>query len=377
MYMSKVSVLLFTAAAVAATTIPRLRRGALRMGNEVPDGKYEQALLELYQPPIGERFVPQLLLNDEILSQVVKDVRSILYVYIVSSSASAEQGENISEYIASIYQRLWDEMIAFNKLELQCVVMGDSHSQGFRTRSEMHAEPSLDAVLTFDDNVIKNINMARSSLQLGVIGDIQKTKAIDHLVPGPDGREMYFYENRDLDVVLPSFKSVALGGTFDRLHNGHRKLLTLAAGSCTDRLIIGITGDVLLAKKKGKEQIKSFQNRKGEVLNFLKSIKPGLEFDAVEIQDAYGPTITDPSIEAIVVSSETVSGAHAINVKRKEKGLSPIVTLVMRRSESATLSSTFIREREIGRTGVVSKLGAVVGSAWSRVRGVFRRLSQR
>lgn len=335
------------------------------MGSELKGGKYDQALLELRQPIDGQKFVPQLLLNDEILSQIVKDVRSILYVYIVSSSDST--GGDASEYIASIYQRLWDEMISFNKLQLQCVVMGDAQSQGFRTRSEMHAEPNLDAILTFDDNVMENVNKGRASLQLPAVEHIVKTKSIDHLLPGLHGRDMFFYENRDGNITLPSFENVALGGTFDRLHNGHRKLLTLAAGSCTKRLIIGITGDVLLAKKKAKDQIESFHTRKSEVVNFLRSIKPMLEFDAVEIQDAFGPTISDPSIDAIVVSSETVMGAHAINVRRREKGFAPIATLVMRRSESATLSSTFIRERERDSTPLLMRVRRGFSRGWMRV----------
>ena len=185
--------------------------------------------------------------------------------------------------------------------------------------------------------------------------------------------DIYFYENRDGDVSLPTFGNVALGGTFDRLHNGHRKLLTLAAGSCTRRLIIGITGDVMLSKKKGKDQIRSYQSRKEEVLSFLRSVKPGLDYEPVELADPFGPTITEASIEAIVVSSETVAGAHAINTKRKEAGLAPIATLVMRRSESATLSSTFIREREArgGETTATHTRGRGLMRVWAAIRTLF------
>ena len=396
MCMSKLSVFLFTAAAVAASTLPRLRKGASSLSmsssssesgvqGQIMQGQYDEALLELRQPPKGSQYVPQLLLNDEILAQVVKDVRSILYVYVVSPPGSGHGQGNLSEYIASIYQRLWDEMIAFDKLGLQCVVMGDSQSQGFRSRSEMHAEPSLDAVLTFDDNVVGNINQSREALRLGQINHIRKTKAIDHLLPGSSGDgkdtgkgDIYFYENRDGDVSLPTFGNVALGGTFDRLHNGHRKLLTLAAGSCTRRLIIGITGDVMLSKKKGKDQIRSYQSRKEEVLSFLRSVKPGLDYEPVELADPFGPTITEASIEAIVVSSETVAGAHAINTKRKEAGLAPIATLVMRRSESATLSSTFIREREArgADTTAPATRGRGLMRVWAAVRALFTRESR-
>ena len=87
---------------------------------------------------------------------------------------------------------------------------------------------------------------------------------------------------------------------------------------------------------------------------------------------------TEASIEAIVVSSETVAGAHAINTKRKEAGLAPIATLVMRRSESATLSSTFIREREArgADTTAPATRGRGLMRVWAAVTALFTRESR-
>lgn len=44
--------------------------------------------------------------------------------------------------------------------------------------------------------------------------------------------------------LVPStvYDIVALGGTFDHLHSGHRILLTMAAWLASERLIVGITG---------------------------------------------------------------------------------------------------------------------------------------
>lgn len=39
-----------------------------------------------------------------------------------------------------------------------------------------------------------------------------------------------------------AFEHVAVGGTFDRLHVGHRILLAAAALICTRRVYVGITG---------------------------------------------------------------------------------------------------------------------------------------
>ena len=39
-----------------------------------------------------------------------------------------------------------------------------------------------------------------------------------------------------------AFESVAVGGTFDRLHVGHRLLLAAAALVCTQHVYVGVTG---------------------------------------------------------------------------------------------------------------------------------------
>lgn len=49
------------------------------------------------------------------------------------------------------------------------------------------------------------------------------------------------------DALL--YPGVAVGGTFDRMHAGHRLLLVVAALACSRRIYIGVTGDLLLANK--------------------------------------------------------------------------------------------------------------------------------
>ncbi|APA06803.1 hypothetical protein sscle_02g015730 [Sclerotinia sclerotiorum 1980 UF-70] len=152
---------------------------------------------------------------------------------------------------------------------------------------------------------------------------------------------------------------VAVGGTFDHLHAGHKLLLTATAlllqpaASSQDpsrRLIIGITGDELLKNKKYSEYLQSWEERQNDVAEFLTSILSfaqtsgeeaiqtvpvenstgraihtklnacSITIECVEIQDPYGPTITDETVTALVVSGETRSGGQAVNDKRVEKG---------------------------------------------------------
>jgi phosphopantetheine adenylyltransferase len=169
----------------------------------------------------------------------------------------------------------------------------------------------------------------------------------------------------------PSFDSsfshnvVAVGGTFDHLHAGHKLLLTATAlllqpmkkdANTGRRLIVGITGDELLKNKKYAEHLKSWKKRQDDVVDFLLSIllftrstvddaiqvssinKPvpngqaihtklkacNITIECVEIQDPFGPTISDENVTALVVSGETRSGGQAVNDKRKEKGWNPL-----------------------------------------------------
>ena len=49
-------------------------------------------------------------------------------------------------------------------------------------------------------------------------------------------------------------RCVAAGGTFDRMHAGHRLLLAVTALACSQTAYIGVTGDLLLAKKKARRR---------------------------------------------------------------------------------------------------------------------------
>lgn len=75
------------------------------------------------------------------------------------------------------------------------------------------------------------------------------------------------------------FESVAVGGTFDGLHFGHRKLLTLAVSSVTPvtgRLTVGITVDAMLTKKAYPEYIPKLDERVEGVRKFLHRLAPGM-----------------------------------------------------------------------------------------------------
>ena len=60
-------------------------------------------------------------------------------------------------------------------------------------------------------------------------------------------------------------------------------------------------------------------DRLNSVHQFVTDVKPNIQYSIVPITDPFGPAVTDSQLECIVVSNETIRGAHSINVKRVEQ----------------------------------------------------------
>ncbi|MCX8152851.1 MAG: phosphopantetheine adenylyltransferase [Candidatus Bathyarchaeota archaeon] len=159
---------------------------------------------------------------------------------------------------------------------------------------------------------------------------------------------------------MKRFRKVAVGGTFDELHKGH-KVLLMKAFEVGNRVLIGLCTDEFV-KKMGKPHVTaSYEERLRELQVFLKAHGLIDRAEIIPLNDPYGNTLTDRYIEALVVSEETEKTAIKINQKRSEVGLPPleIITIHMIPAENfKPISTTRIRQGEIDREGRLLKKAA-------------------
>ncbi|MEE8167388.1 MAG: pantetheine-phosphate adenylyltransferase [Candidatus Hydrothermarchaeales archaeon] len=142
------------------------------------------------------------------------------------------------------------------------------------------------------------------------------------------------------------FNRVAVGGTFDHLHTGHKTLIEKAF-EVGKQVVIGITLDEMLKEKNAED----FQKRKKVLEEFLSSFSG---YEVVAIGDVYGPAVSDPKMDAIVVSQKTEFRARELNKIRQTKGLttlSIIVVPIVLAEDGGLISSTRIRMGEIDDAG--------------------------
>lgn len=143
------------------------------------------------------------------------------------------------------------------------------------------------------------------------------------------------------------YKKVAVGGTFDKFHDGHKKLLSTAF-EIGEIIEIGVTSD-------------AFGGLKGDIdpckvrMSNLKSFfSDKTNFVVVPLDDPYGTTIYDGDFNAIVVSEETEPTAVKINEIRISKGMNPLDIVVVSfvlAYDGNPISSTRIRSGEINQNG--------------------------
>ncbi|SPO41723.1 related to ELP2 - 29 kDa subunit of elongator and elongating RNA polymerase II holoenzyme [Pseudozyma flocculosa] len=168
-----------------------------------------------------------------------------------------------------------------------------------------------------------------------------------------------------------TYRVAALGGTFDHLHAGHKILLSMAALVASERLIVGVTSDAMIAKKSNADLLETLPQRRARVDAFLRLFRLAfgpLRQEVVELSDVAGPAGTDADVEALVLTDETRSGAEFIDKMRREKGLRPLDDWVI--GVLGSQGETDLRGD--AKALAESKVGSTAIRKWIRAQGARR-----
>ncbi len=174
--------------------------------------------------------------------------------------------------------------------------------------------------------------------------------------------DLYFYafhagnklstRSGKVGIVPHKYNSIAVGGTFDQIHGGHRTLLKRAFDT-SELVIIGLTSDAFAASE-GKKLDHSFEFRRNQLSKYLAQNFPGREYTITKLEARFGKGIFTRKIEAIAVSTETFPSVRDANDKRRQLGLPEmkveVVPLVVTQ-DGQKISSTRIRAGEIDEEG--------------------------
>ena len=124
-----------------------------------------------------------------------------------------------------------------------------------------------------------------------------------------------------------------------------------------DRVVIGVTSDAF-ALKEGKKPDQKYDERVRALEALIHAKFPGRSYLIAKLDDYFGPGITSPEVQAIVVSRETAKRVPIANVARAAKGFAPldVVTVdYVLADDREPISSTRIRNGEIDTEGRVVK----------------------
>lgn len=147
---------------------------------------------------------------------------------------------------------------------------------------------------------------------------------------------------------------IALGGTFDPIHDGHRALFERAfeLGDVT----VGLTSDELAPRTRAEDRpVRAYELRQKELVAELERFAD--EFDrAFSVRRLDSPTgiATEPEFDVLVVSPETKTGGKRINELRREQDRDPLRLAVVDHvyaDDGELLSSTRIVRGEVDEHG--------------------------
>ena len=151
---------------------------------------------------------------------------------------------------------------------------------------------------------------------------------------------------------MESFDLVAMGGTFDVIHNGHMALLKKSF-SISSKVIIGLSSDQLAIKRK-KSLVNDYSKRFSLLESAIEKNFPNSSYEISKLENDFGPAVVEGSVKALVVSEETSTKGLHLNELRAERNLPSVEIVVVPMvlaEDGKAISSTRIKNSEIDSNG--------------------------
>ncbi len=119
---------------------------------------------------------------------------------------------------------------------------------------------------------------------------------------------------------------VAMGGTFDLIHDGHKALLGAAFALRAETVLIGLTTDRFAALS--RPEVHPYATRERNLARWLAS-RRWRNYAIEPIDDPFGPADDLPDLDVLVVSADRAAVGKALNEARAQKGLRPLEVKVV------------------------------------------------
>lgn len=172
---------------------------------------------------------------------------------------------------------------------------------------------------------------------------------------------MVCHLRKELEHCNRQYRHVAIGGTFDLFHPGHRALLEKAI-EIGKRVTIGLTTNELVSRMYKNHEIEDYDTRLSRLEGHLVDRHLSDRVEIIPLGDSFGPTIHENDFDAIVVSRETERGAEEINEIRRSKKMGELAVVVIDMvlaEDEMPISSTRIRQGIIDLHGKLRTGGSI------------------
>jgi pantetheine-phosphate adenylyltransferase len=151
--------------------------------------------------------------------------------------------------------------------------------------------------------------------------------------------------------------NIIVSGTFDRLHEGHKKLLSKIIidymhfdieYECNHMLVEITPNNYVQKYKKYSSMVQSERERLLGVERYLVEYIDPAYFTVVISNDEYGSSMYSNNLDIVVVGKDTEPWAKMINFYREQSGLIPLEVIVTEDyiKDGQKISSTSLREKE-------------------------------